>query len=200
MKFKTAILVMVTALALSAEPITTTATLTGVNGSTTAGGAYASPYYLTLGTEDLEVWCNDFVDHAVIGTPYAVHVFRGEDRDDLAGTYWSLSDLDYLAHYSQVFWLIEHGGDPVTTSEAIWSIFDPLYVGTPESVALAAMSVGQDVDGSKFIVIDGVDPTDPERPQEFIAMVHNPEPGTWILLGSAGLIIWHMQKGWRMRQ
>lgn len=199
MKFKTALLVLVTALALSADPITTTATLTGVNGATTAGGVYASPYYLTLGTEDLQVWCNDFVDHAVIGTPYAVHVFRGED---LSETYWGLSDPNYLAHYSQVFWLIEHGADPVTTTEAIWSIFDPLYVGTPESVALAAMSIGRGVDGSQFIVIDGIDPTGPERPQEFIAMVHNPEPGTWILTYLTGVTVglaWKVS-GWRMRR
>jgi|SRR5882672_1053643 len=174
-------LIFVTALSLSAAPIyTATATLTGVNGDS-VDGSYTSPYYLTLGTQQLTVFCDDYLDHVSVGETWDAVVFSGSDT---TGSYFPVNDYDSL------FWLVDqaldHPESHVDIQQAIWYIESGYGVHN----AWVTASQGQTVDRSRFIVIDGYGAPG-DRPQEFIvrgdAVVNvvtpTPEPGCLVLIG-----------------
>lgn len=186
--------VLFTVSAFAAPIYQAQATLTGVGGAS-VGGVYTDPYYLTLGTSNLTVYCDDYLDDSAIGDTWTANVFSGLD---LTGTYFAATDPNYVVHYRQMFWLTEQIRlglqDPIAASQALWSIEDSAYVGTSSSNALVAASVagGLTVNSADFLVIDGATSTFttatvPHRPQEFIAIT--PEPGTLVLMSALGALI-----------
>lgn len=143
----------------SASPLyTTTATLTGVNGAS-IGGYYTGPYYLTVGNEHYEAFCDDFDDHVSIGETWAVDVYSGADSD---GAYFA------PAQYDQIFALVdlafEPGADHVSIQQAIWRVTDPGYTSGPDVSVGTAL-----VDPGRFIIISGRG-IPGSRPQEFVAI------------------------------
>ncbi len=170
----------------SASPLySTTATLTGVSGET-AGGYAVGPYYLTVGGEQFEAWCDDFADHVSIGQSWDVDVYAGTDT---AGAYFT-SD-----QYRDLFELVADGmapgSDRITIQQAIWRLTYPLYTEGSQYTAMNQVYQGD------FLVISGHGAPG-ERPQEFIVrrsvpptisavppLIPTPEPSAWIMMGIA---------------
>lgn len=173
---KRVILALTMALAASASPLyTTTATLEGVNGAS-VGGVYTGPYFLKVGNEHYEAFCDDFDDHVSIGETWTVDVYSGADSN---GAYFT------PAQYEKIFSLVdlafEPGADQVSAQQAIWRVTDPGYTYGPDVAVSPAL-----VEPGRFIIISGHGAPG-SRPQEFVAIRHDsfgvsaiatPEPST----------------------
>lgn len=183
MKTGLALLALMTATASASPLYSTTATLTGVNGAT-VGGYYTGPYYLTVGNEQYEAFCDDFPDHVGPGQTWDVDVYAGNET---TGAYFT------PAQYARIFDLADlaflPGSDQVAIQQAIWRVTDPDYTDGPEVNA-------PQVSPALFLVVSGHGEPG-ERPQEFVArrvidtsaLTSTPEPSTWALaLTGAGIL------------
>jgi hypothetical protein len=147
------------------------------------------------------VFCDDFADNIAMGQTWQASVFSGSD---LTGTYFALSDSNYIQDYDTMFWLTDQSEkgivDQVLAQEAIWSVEDSSYQAEPAALALLsqAQAQGSTVNPASFLVIYGVNASDPDRPQEFIAeaglqsmsdSTADPEPGTVSLCGLGALFV-----------
>ncbi len=181
---KTALLALLTTACALAGPIYTgTATLTGVNGAS-VDGSYTSPYYLTLNGQQYNVWCDDYPDHVSVGESWEVNVFSGDDQ---TGAYFAPDD------YPLLFALVRDAnlnpGAQIDIQQAIWSIEDSAYSIDAEAAQWITTARTETVDPSRFIIISGVNPNASDRTQEFIAMIHNPEPRSWLMITSGFVVL-----------
>lgn len=179
------ILALTMALAASASPLyTATATLTGVNGAS-IGGVYTGPYYLQVGNEHYEAFCDDFDDSVQVGQSWTVDVYSGADTD---GAYFTPEQ------YDQIFGLVDLaftvGADQVSIQQAIWRVTDPGYTHGPQVFGAQLAYAGD------FLIFSGSG-SPGSRPQEFVARritgqfstLATPEPAT-IELGIGLLLVW----------
>lgn len=173
MTLKTVLLSMIFASAILADSVT----LVGVNG-VSENGSYVSPYLLSIdGADPIQVWCIDYLDHVTIGETWQATVIPD------IGTYFPAGDYAKMLGIIQAE-LNDPNPDLIGYQNALWGIEDPAGFAPPSGVYLADESTPLT---SSFIVISGINPSDPGRPQEFIAdpppslVAGAPEPSTWMM-------------------
>lgn len=192
MNIKSVFISMIFATAMLADSVT----LTAVNG-TSEDGFSVSPYSLSIdGGAVIDAWCVDFLDHATVGETWQATI-----TDDI-GTYFPSLDYPAMLGIIQAE-LNDPNPDLIGYQNALWGIEDPADFGPPSGVYLADEST---LLTASFQVIDGIDPSDPNRPQEFIVDSPAPEPTTIALLCIAlgfGCLCWffngNIQEWWKER-
>lgn len=175
---------LLTALLFASTLSATTLTLTGVNGAS-ADGYFTSPYYATLGTEQLTVYCDDFLDHADVGDSWQVNVLNGADV--VSGAVQAYFQADYYKGiFGYVTLAIQNPADAPTIQLGLWGYTDPAFDGSAAaSWSQAAQTVA--VDPLRFLVLDDVNPEG--RHQEFVVVANSPEPGTTWTACAGGLLV-----------
>jgi hypothetical protein len=173
------------AIYLAASPIGTGAiTLTGVNGAN-VDDYFVSPYYAQLGSQNLTVYCVDFLDSVSTGESWPIDIYSGTMLP---------TEPFPSADYPVLFWLAQQDtpANYITTQLAMWTETDPGFSdATPASNALLATAIADagSVDLSEWDVLIPVTNTG----QVFIvdAVEDAPEPGSVFLLvlSGAGLLL-----------
>ena len=179
---KLIIALVVFASALWASPIETgTLTLTGVNGQS-VDGYDVSPYYATLGSAGLVVYCDDFLDSVSIGESWPVDVYAGYA---VTGAMFSAAD------YPVLFWLAgqETVTNEIPTQGAMWAETDPTF---PDSTAASVVLLAEAQADAGSVNLSSWDIMTPvgDVGQEFIvdSVTMTPEPGTLVLLMACAFV------------
>ncbi len=192
--------------ALAASPglaSTIQATFTGVNGAN-AFGVYIGEYYGQLASQNVSLFCDDFVNDVNFGQTWQANLSRITPGSDLSQTRYG-GESNALTKYQEIGWLDTQFAQQSTSQWAdihatIWQIFNPQQAPTPTSnywlqqAQLNYMTLNYD----NFRVITNEGPVlRTGQVQEFLtvlapnsslAAVGAPEPSPAILIGS-GLLL-----------
>jgi hypothetical protein len=182
-----------------------TMTFNGVNGAND-GQYYVSPYFGTMGTQPVVLFCDDILndvnfnqtwqaDVTNLGTAIANHDFSQTRYGSALGSaIFTNTSLAYYNNpgmaYEEAAWLVSqfatNPGDLVNLQYALWDIMNPGARGNGNLdvqgwLALAAANYTS-INPYNFDIITNCNPTlqGPGQVQEFI--IQTPEPGTLALL------------------
>lgn len=184
--------------------------LTGVNGAA-AFGYYVGPYYGTLGSQKVPLYCDDFANESYIGETWQANLSTITPGSDLSQTRFGTKP-NALQLYEEIAWLDTQFSTAPASSfgdihGTIWQIFDPQGAPKPSSSywLTQAQQNYTSTDFSSFRVVTNVGPVLPTgQVQEFLTILpagspygpaQTPESETFALLGAgltsaAGWLAW----------